>query len=79
MSPAAGPRARSHSAGHGGFALRYGAGMRNPRELRRLAEEAGLPLTKQLRAWDSEGRLVVLEVDRPAAELLEELRALGVL
>ena len=48
--------------------------MRNPRELRRLAEEAGIPVTKQLKAWTTDGELRVLEVDRPASELLEELR-----
>ena len=53
--------------------------MRNRHEVLRLAREAGLPLTKQLRCFGSDGRLRVLEVERPTAELAEELRSRGLL
>ena len=53
--------------------------MLNRHRVRQLALEAGLPVTKQLKAWDVEGRLTVLEVERPAEELAEDLRELGLL
>ncbi len=53
--------------------------MQNRHRVLELAREAGLPLTKQLRCFGSDRQLRVLEVDRPLAELVAELRERGLL
>lgn len=53
--------------------------MLNRHRLLELAAEHGVPVKKQLKAWNKEGGLVVLEVDRPTAELAGELRERGLL
>ena len=53
--------------------------MRNRHEVKRLCAEHGIPVERELKAWDKGGKLVVLRIDRPLHELVEELRARGAL
>ena len=51
--------------------------MRNRHQVLKLAGEAGLALTKQLKCFTSDGQLRLVEVDRPLDELVDELRERG--
>lgn len=51
--------------------------MQNRHKVLELAREQGLALTKQVKCFGTDGQLRVLEVDRPLAELVDELREAG--
>lgn len=53
--------------------------MRSRRQLAELAEKHGIPVKKQLKVWPKSGQLVILEVDRPLAELADDLHRLGLI